>query len=189
MLRFPELQLGTDSVILDLGSNRGRFSLAFANNGSRIFCFEPNPFVFAKSVQLLRNFKNIHLLQAAVTQKSECKNLFFHKDSRVDQIAFSISASIVDSKFNIDTSSSHRVLGISLSQILANFNQVDLLKIDIEGGEIFLLEILKKNFEKIRYLLMETHEGKVGEGAQSLESFRKFIVSKGLSQRWHLDWE
>ena len=188
-LKLPQLRLGPNSVVIDLGSNRGIFSLALAKYQSRVICMEPNPYVFASSVKLLRKYRNIHLIQASVTKKSSSQLLFFHRSSYLDPVGFSISASLMRSKYNVNQEYSYPVIGIGLSEILNNFEKIDLIKIDIEGGEIHLLQILEENFQKIQFLLMETHEGKMSEGENEIALFKEFITNQSLGDRWFLDWE
>lgn len=188
-LRFPQLKLNENSVICDFGLNRGRFSLAFANTNSTIIALEPNPYAFSEAVKTLSSWKNIIFLQAAIVNKPGIYKLYFHKTHQMDPVGFSISSSLQPEKVNIDVNNFHEVIGLGLDTLLADFPKIDLMKIDIEGGEIDLFESLMHNFHKIEYLLMELHEDRVPGTQNEIQKFKEFIKTKNLEQNWLLDWE
>jgi hypothetical protein len=67
--------------------------------------------------------------------------------------------------------------------------EITLLKVDIEGGEIMLVDAIINNYQRIEYLLMETHEDRISEGTDELQKLRDFIDEKKLSSKWDLSWE
>jgi FkbM family methyltransferase len=186
---FPGLELSQHSVIFDLGMNRGRFSLAFANTGASIVGLEPNPFVFHNAVRLLSGFRNIHLLQAAAVSEPGIYRLYFHVNHRKDPIGFSISSSLQSNKTNIDVDHFHNVVGLEIATLFDCYKKIDLIKIDIEGGEVNLFESLMENFQKIEYLLVELHSDRVPDNEGKIANFRKFIEENNLDGKWKLDWE
>lgn len=186
--RFPDLVMNETSIIIDLGLNRGRFSLAVARSGARIIGVEPNPHVFRQSIKTLRKWKNIEFLQAAITDVAGTKDLYFHKDYKVDPIGYSISSSTNPEKFNVNKAFSKSVVGLPLDVLLSSVDSVKLLKIDIEGGEIELVESLIRNYSKIEYLLMELHGTKIPQ-FDEMDRLKDFIKLNNLGNRWDLTWE
>ncbi len=186
---FPSLVVDNSSTILDLGSNRGRFSKAFVKTGARIIAVEPNPNVFADTVRELRKYKNIEYLQAAIVDEPGNMNLYFHKSNQIDPVGFSISASLKSNKKNISKESSRPVMTIGFESLMKNFDSVTLLKIDIEGGEVDLFDMIINNAGKIKYLLVETHLDRVPGGHEALSRLQAFIAAQKLSSTWSLEWE
>ena len=186
---FPKLEFSQETVIFDLGLNRGRFSLAFAPTGATIIGLEPNPYVFQNAVKLLSRFRNVHLLQAAAVAEPGIYKLYFHLSHKKDPIGFSISSSLKSNKTNIDVDHFHNVLGLDISTLINCYGKIDLMKIDIEGGEVNLFESLMKNSHKIEYLLVELHADRISGNEGKILEFRKFVNDKNLDQKWKLDWE
>ena len=185
--KFPDLKITNSSIILDLGSNRGRFAKAFAQTGGIIWCFEPNPDVFSSAVKLLKTYPNVFHMQAAVARNSGMTKLFLHKSRNIDPIGFSISASIDSNKENVSPENYYVVPAISLASILENLNHVDLLKIDIEGAEKELWPTIEENYMSIKHLVLEPHRM---DGSEAwYERASKFIEENGLQTKWFLDWE
>jgi FkbM family methyltransferase len=186
---FPNLVIDSSSLIIDLGSNRGRFTKAFADTGARIIAIEPNPHVFASTVKHMLKYKNLEFLQAAVVDRPAKLDLYFHKDNHIDPVGFSISASLKQNKANISQEHSRPVVTIEFDSLMKNFSSVSLMKIDIEGGEIDLFDSIIKNKEKIKYLLVETHLDRVPGGIEEFSRMQKFILANKLSNNWSLEWE
>jgi FkbM family methyltransferase len=186
---FPELEFSQESVIFDLGLNRGRFSLAFASTGASIIGLEPNPYVFQNAVKLLSKFRNIHLFQAAAVSKTGVYKLYFHVNHKKDPIGFSISSSLKSNKKNIDIEEFHNVIGLEIGPLINSYEKINLMKIDIEGGEVNLFESLIQNSHKIEYLLIELHTDRISGTDGSTIEFRKFIKDNNLDKKWKLDWE
>lgn len=110
--KFPLLELNEESIVFDLGLNRGRFSLALAPTKAFIIAFEPNPFVFSHAVKILSKWNNIVLFQAAVVAKRGVYDLYFHKFHSQDPVGFSISSSLAKDKTNVNFSDHVKVVGL-----------------------------------------------------------------------------
>jgi len=78
------------------------------------------------------------------------RKLFSHKFSVNDPLGYSIRASIIESKKNMDTLNFQKIVSIPISILLESFEYIKLLKIDIEGAETAIWEDIKKNFLKFR---------------------------------------
>ena len=96
----------------------------------------------------LKHFSNIKFLQAALWGHDQ--GIFLHKGLRHDSHFVSESGS--DNSYFVHT--------ITLQQLLStDHSYIDILKIDIEGGEKF---IFQKDFEswllKVKVLMIEMHD-------------------------------
>jgi FkbM family methyltransferase len=139
--------LSAQSQVLDLGANYGRFAQAITTRfGCRCTAVEPSPEPFAA----IAESPLIAKVQAAAAAKSG--TLPFH--IAVDSIASSLSPpeTVVDV---ID------VRALSLPELfdLVGARPLDLLKMDIEGAEVDLLNTCPASIlQQIRQITVEFHD-------------------------------
>ena len=173
-----------NSLILDLGANRGDFSEWALGQGATVIAFEPDKDAYLQLVKRLNKFENFFPLNLAVSNKTGLSKFYYHKDKRIDPIGFSISSSLVEEKANIDNSFFDYVLCIDLEFIVKEL-PIKLLKIDIEGAESLIWPAVKQNYQNIEYLLLEIHSTINKDLTSEIELF---IQQKGLQNKWRTDW-
>ncbi|RKP52440.1 FkbM family methyltransferase [Trinickia fusca] len=123
-----------NSIVVDLGANIGRFSSEMARQyGCACFAIEPNPECFAQ----LRNFGNVKSFNIAIAD-------------RTGQMRFFVAANSEASSFT-RTSESDREISVPAMRFdefsaLHGLTRIDLLKVDVEGAEIELLDSLSDSF-------------------------------------------
>lgn len=126
----PLLRPGT--TFLDVGANVGYFTLLASTLGARVVAYEPTPSVFARLKEnvALNGFQHADLVNAAVMDKSGTLSLHLSGDDPE-----------ANSLFGNDPLSVS-VPAVSLDDDLAarSIEHVDLLKIDAEGAEPFVLD-------------------------------------------------
>jgi FkbM family methyltransferase len=130
-------------VFFDVGGNIGYYSIAFSDNFKKIYCFEPNPAntqKIQKSI-MINKIENLSLINQPVAQFS---NVYFSafdrnnvKNSNIGGIQY------VENK-------SGEMKTISLDDFIEEnrVEKIDLLKVDIEGGELGCLLGCKKSIDK-----------------------------------------
>jgi FkbM family methyltransferase len=184
--RFDNLNLIqlNNSLILDLGANRGDFSKWALNQGATIIAFEPDKDAYLQLIKRLNKFENFFPLNAAISNKTGLEKFYFHKNKKVDPIGFSISSSLLEDKPNIDNSFFNSVLCIDL-EVLIKELPIKLMKIDIEGAEALIWPIIKENYQNIEYLLLEIHKTINKDLTSEIELF---IEQNGLQNKWRTDW-
>ncbi len=117
-------------VVLDIGANIGYYTLIAARivgEEGKVFAFEPDPGNFSllkKNVEA-NGYKNVVLVQKAVSDRTEKIKLFLNEDSNVGH-------SIYDAH---DGKKSISVYAITLDDFLKDAEKVDFIKMDIEGAE------------------------------------------------------
>jgi FkbM family methyltransferase len=125
-------------VIIDCGANIGMATLYFKKYSpeASIICFEANPKTFTileKNIHA-NNFENsVKLFNLALYNK-ETEISFYDNDT-----SGSLVASIIKERGG---KNEIKVKTVLLSKILEEFDEVELIKIDTEGAEIFILEDL-----------------------------------------------
>ena len=173
-----------NSLILDLGANRGDFSKWALGQGATVIAFEPDKDAYLQLVKRLNKFENFFPLNLAVSNKTGLSEFYYHKDKKIDPIGFSISSSLVEEKANIDNSFFNPVLCIDLEVIVKEL-PIKLLKIDIEGAESLIWPAVKQNYQNIDYLLLEIHNTINKDLSSEIELF---IKQNGLQNKWRTDW-
>ena len=163
-------------VVLDIGANIGAFSVYAGSTADKVYAFEPessNYDQLVKNIQLNKKSEKIIPLKVAVG--SENKKVYIYK-GRFNKGASSALYNITDEKEVAEM----RGLANLMNEL--GIHKVNLLKIDIEGGEYDLLYGLpKEKFEKIDKIVLEYHyvEGK------SYINLKNYLVSLGYKTNIH----
>lgn len=192
--RFPELNHATESsVVLDLGANIGSFTHACAELGMSVMSVEPHPIAFKYLQNRTKRLSGIALFQMAVSDHRGTIKLFTHPLHKNDPITTSLSASLVADKFRED-SGYYEVSSVTLDHFFVGDTVYEIVKIDIEGAEMYLVEQLIENAHKIKRLLVETHEKFMyqseiaNEYQVQLQKLEKYIRENKLERVWLTDW-
>ena len=173
-----------NSVILDLGANRGDFSTWALGQGATVIAFEPDKDAFFQLVKRLNKFENFFPLNSAVSNKTGLGKFYFHKDKKIDPIGFSISSSLMAEKSNIDNKFFNTILCIGLETLIKEI-PIKLMKIDIEGAETLIWPAIKQNYKNVEYLLLEIHSTSSKDFISEIELF---IKQNDLYGKWRTDW-
>ena len=144
--KFKELAIKQGDVIFDVGAHVGSFSVYAAMKGAKVFAFEPCK---ENYMALLDNIK-INNLEGKITPF----NYGVGGRNETKQLGISESNSGGHSLLaGSDQSELVNLKNISTIRAELNLTKVDLLKIDIEGGEYDLFESMKDSdyefFDKI----------------------------------------
>ena len=152
--------LRDQSTCLDCGANIGNVTETLLETGSYVFAFEPDPVAFEKLEKRFSGNDRVALKQEAVGVDSGSVKLFRHKDFETDD-HHTISSTLFAEKKNTGTNFVE-VEKTNLLNFIENFDgEIDLLKMDIEGAEVDILEgIISKQLHttKLKAVLCETHE-------------------------------
>lgn len=118
-------------VVLDIGANIGYYTLIAAKlvgENGKVFAFEPDPSNFAilqKNVEM-NGYKNVILVQKAVSNETGKLRLYLCEDNKADH-------RIYDSH---DGRKFIEIEAVRLDDYFKNYNgKVDFIKMDIQGGE------------------------------------------------------
>lgn len=135
-------RIGSRLVVFDVGANVGDYSrlLVMCGNIKRVFAFEPHPQTFASLLSNTSNYQNITCVNAALSDSNgEVK---FH--DRVDKNGSSHASmhAEVFSAIHLVPSVETSVISRTLDDFCSSeaIEHIDLLKIDVEGHELQVLE-------------------------------------------------
>jgi len=125
-------QVKKGMTVLDIGAHIGYYTLLAANlvgENGRVFAFEPHPGHFAlleKNVRI-NGYKNVVLVQKAVSNKSEHTNLFLGEGSGLHSLSDRVGKKSI------------AVEAVTLDDFFDKDYKVDVIKIDVEGAEMLVL--------------------------------------------------
>jgi FkbM family methyltransferase len=152
--RISPLSLSKQPIIFDLGGHIGTFSISMAKRfkAAKIFAYEPdsdNSSYFQKNIKL-NKIKNVTLVNSAVSN--------YVGDGFLKKVNLK-----TDAYFLEDNKKSVLNCAVTTIQEEArkyNLSKIDILKIDIEGGEYAIFND-KKSYsfisKKVKHILIECH--------------------------------
>lgn len=158
--------LNKNCVVYDIGANIGYHTTAFAHAAGFVYSFEPN---FQNYTLLTKNtsfYKNVCLINAAVSDKNGIIN--------VDDYDPAISGNFGNIKIG---SGEKQVISIDLDSF--EIDKPDFIKIDVEGAELAVLTGLQNIIIKHRPVIYyEAHE------TPNFSEIYHLLKSKNYSLYW-----
>jgi FkbM family methyltransferase len=196
VLSLPQINLhlpiNPDDIFVDCGANVGQTASMFARTGAMVYAFEPNPIC----ADILRNrFKftpNVDVRHAGVMNRACDLILRVPKQTQHMHWETSVEGSFVED--GVDTPEhydSYTVPCVDLSDwVLGQTKSIALLKLDIEGAEVDVINHLidTKAIGRIGLLACETHESKSSTLKTATDALRARVQREGLNDRVRFDW-
>lgn len=123
-----EYPLNKDSIMIDLGCHKGTFSKRISDEyGCNIFAFEPVEEFYREAMKLLEQMPNIKLFNVGI-------------GSRTRRQTFGIKGDMTGAFSGSETIQKVKIVALDKVIKSLKLENVDLLKINIEGGEFEVLE-------------------------------------------------
>jgi FkbM family methyltransferase len=176
------------SVCIDLGANLGVYTQRLAESGASVHAFEPDPAAFALLQQRVGHMPNVHLHNAAIGVRDGTVVLYRERESDTAPL-LSTGSSIMANAPGRDRTSVE-VPCIDFMRFLRELGRpVDLVKMDIEGAEIEILEGLlhAPERERVAAMYVETHAWMHPEQLVPLARLRR-AFRKLERPRINFDW-
>lgn len=177
-------RLGKGDLVLDCGANVGLITRYLATTGAQIIAFEPDPRAFARLQKRCGHLPNVTLRNEGVWDKQDVLPLFDHAEGQDEETAFTVGSSLITAKKNIDTNRSRQVPLIDLIQFLKEQpKKVSLIKLDVEGAEIAILQklIREKAWDRFDRMYVETHETKIPEQIPALQAIKNDLATNQVT--------
>lgn len=149
--RAAEELIAKAKTIVDVGAHLGVFSayVSLLNPLAKVYALEPEPDNFSKLKETIKmnNFPGIKILAQALARDDGPRELFLAPDSINHSLLFSDSAKTI------------KISAISLSSLIKKTGEIDVLKMDIEGGEYELLDGWRVvDLAKVKSIVLEYHQ-------------------------------
>ena len=164
-----------DMTFVDVGANIGAYTLnmsKFLTNG-RVISFEPNPRAvkYLKRNIELNNFKNVQLVEAGLSDKEE------------EAILYTASLTTASINKGKDSPEQEQIKLTTLDLFCRKngVNNIDLIKIDVEGHEVKCLEGAAEIIDKSKQmvLIMEIDDNQKKLGLEKNDLFNS-VIKKGF---------
>jgi FkbM family methyltransferase len=131
-------------VIFDVGANKGQYvsSLITIFPKSKIYCFEPSPAAFTLLQEKISTQTNIQTFQLGLGNRQEKLSLQYDLDGSVTASFKPMNETLKQVSVDVTT----------LDQFCEEkkIHEIDLLKIDVEGFELFVLQGAKRMISEKR---------------------------------------
>lgn len=185
-------RLGPDSICVDLGANVGSVTRELAMHAGHVHAFEPDPWAYAQLERNTDGLTNVTLHKAAAGATDSViefrRDPDFEKQPEIHSQGTSMYSSMLwDQDKNVPTFEAQLV---DFRRFIRELERpVSLLKIDIEGAEVDLLEALvdTPEWDRIEVVFVETHECQIKELRERTTALRNRL--KNVSRpRVYLDW-
>jgi FkbM family methyltransferase len=177
-------------IAIDCGASDGQCTRRLAATGATVYAFEPDPHGFARLETMFAGIANIKLMEQAVGIEPARVPLFRSPTFAVNPDRYVQASSLYASKADVASTDGIFVEQIDLlSFITALPHRVALLKLDIEGSEVPILERLFDTgmVSRVDCIFAETHERIVPELVTRTIALRQRVARENLLHV-NLDW-
>jgi len=173
-------EIKENDIVIDIGANIGYYTLIFAKlvgKNGKVIAFEPDPsnFKLLKKNIEVNGYKNVILVQKAVSTKNEILKLHLCDSNHAMH-------RIYDSKYGKE---SIDIESINLDDYLGEnmpLDKINFVKMDIEGSELFALGGMQKLLNKNNSLkiLTEFAPGAIMDSGKDPEELPKLLEDCGF---------
>ncbi len=177
---------------IDLGANVGEYTKKMASVAKQVIAFEPDPWAFAELRANVADLDNVTILNAAAGTCENIVLLYRHPQFKYDPASYSESSSVIGGKMNVSEENAVEVSQLDFIRYLEGLDEeVGVLKIDIEGAEVDLLESLFERpdvLSRIDHIFAETHEKRIPAHKQRINSIyekAQHIERPCINLSWH----
>lgn len=162
-------ELGLDRqdnvTILDIGANVGQFAFAAKQliHNCTIISFEPNPVPRELLTKNAEKWDKWTIISSGISSRTGEMSFYFVPGKSSQGSVFRDNASldfIRDKKHKIQETQVHMLGPTELKGILKNYAKFHLIKVDVEGSEMEVLDGLE--YINFSYLLIEVNEARSG---------------------------
>lgn len=183
---IPILRKVEDSFLfIDCGANVGDISSLFLSRGAKVIAFEPDLLAFSRLQKRFSGAQRIELINKAVADSDGKAMFYYHKERlKSEGVEFTVSSSLLREKINVDGEHGIEVEIVDLCKYIDDLGRkVDILKMDIEGEEIAVLNkmIAQNTYNKVSLILVETHETKIPGHREKVAALKRRIHEEGIT--------
>lgn len=153
--------LGDPHFIVDAGAHIGLASIFFADRYPKatIIAIEPEPSNFAVLQRNVANYSNIKPVNAGLWSKNTRLSI---EDANATTWCFRV----------FENPSKGEIQAVGIQELMAAFNmkRIDVLKIDIEGSEVEVMNHSQPWIDAVKMLIIELHDDIQPGGSEALQN-------------------
>lgn len=178
------------SVCIDCGANVGSVTVRLASRAGKIFAFEPDPWAVERLREATRDLSNVTVIEAAVGDRDGSITLHRALDFDEHPEASSVATTVMCGQHG-PVGRTHEARLVDLSRFFESLGtRIAILKMDIEGAEVSVLERLleRSDLDRIDHIFVETHELLFPELLARTEALRERVAgirSPFINMDWH----
>jgi len=163
---FDASLLNSNSVVVDIGAHQGQFAQMIKRDfNCTVIAFEPEK----NKHEILARIPGIIPFNVAVCEMTGAKKFYTYQNDESDSLYERTDKEVKDS---------YTIGCMTLKDILVNWPDIDLLKIDAEGAEYAIIDSTD-DFSGIKQISIEFH----GEGWQEhIEGFAAKDIKRAMNK-------
>lgn len=186
-----DIVLQSNSIVIDMGANIGEISSIFSRMNCIVHSFEPTKETYDVLERRFSKNDNVFTYNKACWNKNETLKFYHHEWSEHNKIHWSNGNSLLVKKRNVKEDDYEEVEAIDVAEFIFSLStQINLIKIDIEGAEIEVINhiIDSKAIDKVDKIICEVHDKKYDFLKTKTMFLKKKIRDKGLQNKINLEW-
>lgn len=154
-------------IVFDIGANHGHYISKFVDIGAIVYAFEPDPHNFAVLQEKFKGNQNVHLLNAAIGSRVEKVRFKSFTENNGVNSRVSADGDIEIDCYTLDHFCEH------------NSVLPDIVKIDVEGYELEVLDGCDKVADNANVLAIEIHNEVLNNlGVSNPNQYIRILLSK-----------
>ncbi len=193
LMEFEEaIHRSKGMTCIDLGANIGEYTRKMALGTKQVIAFEPDPWAHAELQTNVADLDNVKIENSAAGTSESMVLLYRHARFDEDPTLNSQSSSVISGNSNLSEVGAVEIQQVDFIKYLEDLNEdIGLLKMDIEGAEVDLLEALFDRpdiLNRIDHIFAETHERLILGYKLRVNALReraKLIKQPYINLYWH----
>jgi len=157
LTRFIQRTLSPNDVFIDVGAHVGYFTLLASRRvgpGGTVLSIEPNPFALEQLRENIErnNLHNVLVVHTACGESRNVVKLYLHAESNSSMASLYTSSAVASTAIDVPST--------SLDDLCRDrgIRRVRLVKVDVEGAEVFVLRGMKRIMREMRpAIVLELH--------------------------------
>jgi len=171
-------------LMFDIGAHQGHALSAFAEKNWEIYAFEPESNNRKILESRFGSYPNVNIDPRAISDKPQEKMILYKskESSGISGLSAFHQSHTPSEEVEVTT------LALFLLDQKLSGHQIDLLKIDTEGYDLFVLKGFPWEKNKPRIVICEFEDGKTESLGYNFHDLSKFLISHGyhiIISEWH----